>query len=113
MIRPACLRARALFVLALAGCHFSAGFGPPPQGPPAVDHSVIRDTVEARDGTKTVNENDTTTTKFDDGSSTTLEKVNLVVTRPDGTSSRNTTETKTERSANGSVSTSSTSSSGN
>jgi hypothetical protein len=113
MIRPVGLRARALFLLALAGCHFRAGFGPPPQGPPSVDHSVIRDTVEASDGTKTVNENDTTTTKFDDGRSSTLERVNVFVTQPNGSTSRNTTETKTERSANGSVSTSSSSSSGN
>jgi len=112
-MRPACLRVRALLLLALAGCHFRAGCGPSPQGPPSVDHSIFRDTVEARDGSKTVNENDTTTTKFDDGRSTTLEKVNVVVTRPDGSTSRNTTETKTDRSANGSISTSSSSSSGN
>ena len=112
MTRSASIRAGAVTFLALAGCHFQAGFGPAPVGPPSIDHSVIRDTVEARDGTRTVNETDTTTTKFDDGRSTTLEKVNVTVTQPDGSVSHNLTETKTERTANGSVTSSSSSGSG-
>jgi hypothetical protein len=103
----------ALALVGLAGCHFRAGLGPAPCGPPSVEHSIVRDTLEARDGSKKVNETDKTTTTFDDGRSTTLETVNLSVTQPDGSTSRNTTQTKTDRSSNGSVSTTSSSSSGN
>jgi hypothetical protein len=113
MNRSASLRAGALTLLALAGCHFRAGFGPPPVGPPSVDHSLVRDAVEAKDGTKKVNETDRTTTTYEDGRSTTLETVNVIVTQPDGSTSRNTTKTNTEKSSNGTISTSSSSSSGN
>jgi hypothetical protein len=100
-------------LLGLVGCHFSAGFGAAPSGPPAVEHSLIRDTIEAPDGGRKITETDKTTTSFDDGRSTTLETVNLTVMQSDGSTSRNSTQTKTERSSNGSVSTTSSSSSGN
>jgi hypothetical protein len=102
----------ALTLLGLAGCHFRAGFGPPPAGRPSVDHSLIRDTTETKDGGKTVNETDRTTTSYEDGRSNTIETVNVTITQPDGSTSRRTTQTKTDRSSSGAVSTSSTSSSG-
>lgn len=94
----------------LAGCHFRAGLGPAPS---SVDHSLIRDTVEAKDGGKTINETDKTTTNYEGGRSATVETVNKTVIQPDGTSSKTSTQTTTNRSSNGSTSTSSTSSSSN
>lgn len=102
-----------LLWVSLAGCHFRAGLGPPPHGAPSVDHSVIRDTVEGKDGVRNTTETDKTTTTFDDGRSTTLETVNVIVTQPDGATSRSSTQTTTERSPNGSVSSSSSTSSSN
>ena len=111
MKRTSCLQACVLGLLGLAGCHFRAGFGPAPSARPSVEHSLIRDTTETKDGGKTINETDKTTTTFEGGRSTTLETVNVTVTQPDGTASRTTTQTTTERSSNGTVSTSSSSSS--
>ena len=100
-----------LGLLSVVGCHFRAGFGPVPAGRPSVEHSLVRDTVENKEGVKTINETDKTTTTFDGGRSNTLETVNFTVTQPDGSTSRTTTQTKTDRSSNGTLSTSSTTSS--
>ena len=113
MKRKSCLRACTLALLSLVGCHFRAGFGPAPSSPPSIEHSLIRDTTESKEGGKKINETDRTTSTFQDGRSTTLETVNVTVTEPDGSTSRKTTQTKTDRSSNGTVSTMSSSSSGN
>ena len=98
--------------LGLVGCHFRAGFGPAPVGPPSIKHSLVRDTIENREGAKTINETEKTTTTYDGGRSNTLETLNFTVTQPDGSTSKTTTQTKTDRTSNGVVSsTSSTSSS--
>lgn len=47
------------------------------------------------------------TTTFEDGRSTILETVNVTTIQPDGTSSKTSSESKTERSRNGTISTSS------
>lgn len=110
--RNCCLSAGAVALLGILGCHFRVGLGPEPCGPPSVDHFIVRDMIEDRDGGRKVTETDTTTTKYEDGRSTTQETVNVTVTQPDGATSKSTTQTTTERSSNGSVSTSTTSSSG-
>src|ERR1043165_847865 len=99
-----CLKVSALILLGVAGCHIRAGFGPAPASS-NVEHSIIRDTTETKDGGKNVDETDSTTTSFDDGRSTTVRTVTRTVTQPDGTSSHSRTETKEERSRNGSVTT--------
>ena len=97
--------------MGLAGCHFRAGFGPAPAGRPSVDHSLIRDTTEHKDGGKTVHEKDSSTTTREDGRSSTIETTTTTVTNAEGATTRTSTQTTTERSSNGSVTTSSTSSS--
>jgi len=99
------LKACMLGWLGLVGCHFRVGLGPAPAGPPSVEHSLFRDTVETQAGGRTIHETDKTTTTFEDGRSTTVEIVTATVTQADGSTSKTTTRTTTERSSNGSVST--------
>lgn len=101
-----------LIVVTLMGCHLRAGFGPPPAAPPSVGRTIIRDTVESKDGSKTVTEKNVTITSYEDGRSTTEETNARTVTNPEGIESRTSSHRTTETSANGSVTTSS-SSSGN
>jgi len=102
-----------LFAFALLGCHLRAGFGPPPPAPPGVERTIIRDTVESKDGSKTVTESDTTRTIYGDGRSTTSVTNKHRVIGVDGVESQTSSQSNSENSANGSVTSSSSTSSGN
>ena len=111
MMRIPHWRVCTLGLLGLVGCHFRAGFGPAPVGPPSIEHSIVRDTIENKEGVKTINETEKTTTTYEGGRSNTLETLNSSVTQPDGSTSKTTTQTKTDRTSNGSVTSTSSSSS--
>ena len=111
MIRIPHWRVCVLGLLGLVGCHLRAGFGPPPVGAPSIEHSFVRDTIENKEGGKTINETEKTTTTYDGGRSNTLETLNFTVTQPDGSTSKTTSQTKTDRTSNGVVSSTSSSSS--
>ena len=100
-----------LLLVGTVGCHFQAGFGTKAKEQSSTERDRDEKTVVNADGTSTTTETVVETVSFSDGSSTTVSTTTRTAKDKSGKeTSRATSTTTTEKTANGSVTSSSRSS---